>query len=153
MLILAGQCKTPMFILRPEDLLDVVAVDRGRIRLALGFAESDLPKLQSRLSVSMRFSTLEGMSRDVFLKAPFDTTVTPLFGEDCDAEVVAQELTRLGFAGVLQVLCPPLPNQRMVEREVRRSAEGFRVQFLGPSIVLLEGAASPEDHTGGKSRR
>jgi len=141
-----------MFILRPEDLLDVVAIEQGRIRLALGFAETELPKLESRLSISMRFATLEGMSREVFLKAPVDTTVTPLVGEDCDAEVVAQELARLGFGGVLQVLCPPLPNQRMVEREIGRSATGFRLQFLGPSIVLLE-AASSGNQDGGKSRR
>lgn len=141
-----------MFILRPEDLLDVVAVECGQIRLALGFAEADLPKLQSRLTVSMRFETLEGMTRDVFLKAPVDAVVTPLFGEDSDAAVVATELSRLRFSGLLQVLCPPLPNQRMVEREVGRSADGFRVQFVGPSIVLLDGAAPTDVQPAGKSR-
>lgn len=141
-----------MFILRPEDLLDVVAVDRGRIRLALGFTESDMARLQSRLSVSMRFETLEGTTRDVFQRAPVDTVVTPLFGADCDAEMVAEELTRLGFSGLLQVLCPTLPNQRMVEREIRRSVDGYKMQFLGPSIVMLEGGVD-EVHDGGMSRR
>lgn len=141
-----------MFILRPEDLLDVVAVDSGRIRLALGFTESDMALLQSRLSVSMRFETLESTTRAVFQKAPVDTVVTPLFGRDCDAEMVAEQLTRLGFSGLLQVLCPTLPNQKMVEREVGRSVTGYRMQFLGASIVQLEGG-SEEPHDGGMSRR
>jgi hypothetical protein len=126
-----------MLILRPEDLLDVIGVDRERPILAVGFGEAVLPKAQSRVSVAMPFVTLQHISPAMFEKAQIDMIVTPLFGQHCDAELVAQELTRLGYSGILKVMCPPLPNQRMVEREIRSEAKGYEVQFLGPSVVLL----------------
>lgn len=59
-----------------------------------------------------------------------DKVICPLFAQDYDALVVAQILSKLGFAGTLVVVAPDLPNPRMVEREIRNQAGGIKVAVV-----------------------
>jgi len=46
------------------------------------------------------------------------------------ALAVAARLVQVGFAGPLLVLAPPLPNPRMVEREIRNQSGGLEVRVV-----------------------
>jgi len=56
--------------------------------------------------------------------------ICPLVAEAFDALAVAARLVQLGFAGPLVVLAPPLPNPRMVEREIRNQSGGMQVRVV-----------------------
>ena len=58
--------------------------------------------------------------------------LTPLFGRGFDAELVAQILAELNYAGHLRVLCPPLPDPSMIAREIRAKAPGLTVDLVIP---------------------
>jgi len=56
--------------------------------------------------------------------------ICPLVAERFDALAVAARLVQVGFAGPLLVLAPPLPNPRMVEREIRNQSGGLEVRVV-----------------------
>lgn len=55
--------------------------------------------------------------------------VAPLFGPGFDAIELMELLSRGGFAGVLRLLSPRLPDREVVLRELRPTAEGSRIRL------------------------
>lgn len=53
--------------------------------------------------------------------------VCALFAADCDAMIVAERLTELGWRGRLTVVAQALPDRRMVERELQAIAPWISV--------------------------
>ena len=56
--------------------------------------------------------------------------VCALFAADCDAMIVAERLTELGWRGRLMVVAHALPDRRMVERELQAIAPWIRVEVV-----------------------
>ena len=56
--------------------------------------------------------------------------ICPLVGDGFDALAVALRLAQLGYGGPLVVLAPPLPNPRMVAREIRNQSGGMQVRVV-----------------------
>lgn len=54
----------------------------------------------------------------------------PLVSDEFDALAVAVRLVKLGYGGALIVLAPPLPNPKMVEREIRNQSGGLEVRVV-----------------------
>ena len=54
----------------------------------------------------------------------------PLISGDTDALSVIGTLQGAGFQGTLLVVAPPLPDPRMVERELRDAASGLSLRLL-----------------------
>lgn len=55
--------------------------------------------------------------------------VAPLFTAGFDLLDFAAGLVRLGYAGSLRALSPPLPNPGLVRRELRAAAPGLDIDF------------------------
>lgn len=53
-----------------------------------------------------------------------------LLDPDMDALEVIAALVAAGYRGVLRVVAPPLPNPKMVERELARAASGMTVTLV-----------------------
>lgn len=58
-----------------------------------------------------------------------DRVICQLVSAEFDALAVAARLAQIGFGGRLVVLCPTLPNPRMVEREIRHTGGGIKVEL------------------------
>lgn len=71
--------------------------------------------------------------------------LTPLISRGYDAELVAQILSGLGYGGHLRVLCPPLPDPRMIAREIRAKAPGLTVDLILPAAGSPSGV-TPRDY-------
>ncbi|NEX45148.1 hypothetical protein G3572_02950 [Rhodobacter sp. ETT8] len=53
-----------------------------------------------------------------------------LMGGKTDALDVLAALTAAGYAGAVLVIAPPMPNPRMIERELARAAKTMKVTLL-----------------------
>lgn len=53
-----------------------------------------------------------------------------VFGADPDAFRVLSRLARLGYAGRVLALAPPLPRRNLVERELRAQAPRLRLRVV-----------------------
>lgn len=71
--------------------------------------------------------------------------LTPLISRGFDAELVAQILSALGYGGHLRVLCPALPDPRMIAREIRAKAPGLTVDLILPAAGSSAGI-TPRDY-------
>jgi len=58
------------------------------------------------------------------------TVACPLFLGKMDALCVIGMLEAAGFEGMLLVIAPHVPDQRMIERELRAAARGISVRLL-----------------------
>ena len=58
-----------------------------------------------------------------------DRVFCPLVSAEFDVLAVAARLAQIGYGGRLVVLCPTLPNPRMVEREIRHNGGGIKVEL------------------------
>ncbi|MES2664777.1 MAG: hypothetical protein V4712_01685 [Pseudomonadota bacterium] len=72
--------------------------------------------------------------------------LTPLISRGFDAELVAQILSGLGYGGHLRVLCPALPDPRMIAREIRAKAPGLTVDLIVPASGSSAGLTSRDYH-------
>lgn len=61
-----------------------------------------------------------------------DLVIMPLFGPGFDAIEVLTQLERFGFRGDVIVSTPPLPNSRIVERELAAVVPSLHVRLSGP---------------------
>jgi hypothetical protein len=61
-----------------------------------------------------------------------DLVILPLFGPGFDAIDALARLDRFGFRGEVLVRTPPLPNNRIVERELAAVVPNLRVRLTGP---------------------
>jgi len=61
-----------------------------------------------------------------------DQVIVPLISAGQDATTVIERLQDLGYQGAIIVICPPLPNPRMVEHELRALGPGARLTLVIP---------------------
>ena len=61
-----------------------------------------------------------------------DRVLLPLMTPEHDAIQMIEQLCRLGYGGMIVVVAPPLPQPRMVERELRNLGPGQRLILLTP---------------------
>jgi len=59
-----------------------------------------------------------------------DAVLAPLWREGFDAVELAERLAGWGFGGWLLVAAPPLPNPRVVQRDIAAACPGIRVLLL-----------------------
>ncbi len=59
-----------------------------------------------------------------------ERVVTPLVGDGFDALDVAERLSALGFRGRLEVLCPALPDRRLIRAEIAAACPGVELRFV-----------------------
>ena len=59
-----------------------------------------------------------------------DLVIFPLFGAGQDAIAVIERLQALGYPGRMVVICPRLPNPKLVETELRQLALGARLMLV-----------------------
>ena len=112
----------PRRAVAPRRRIAETALDAGGMAIALACALPD----------GMEGATFPGPdSLDAVLLATLGATriFCPLVAGDFDALAVAMRLAKIGYTGWLVVLCPDLPNPRMVEREIRHHGPGVKVEL------------------------
>lgn len=74
--------------------------------------------------------TLTGLTKEILQTVQPTLIICPLFTADFDATTAIERLIDLGYAGRVSILAPPLPNPRLVERELR--GLGLAVMLITP---------------------
>lgn len=77
--------------------------------------------------VMVRYADLSG---DLVDRVHPARILCPLFSPTFDAFDVLRQISRAQWRGKVSVITHPLPNQRMVERELRAKAHGLQVELL-----------------------
>lgn len=109
---------------------------RRRIVETAGMAGGMAVALACPLPDGVEGATLPGPEAlDAVLLATLGATrvFCPLVAPEFDALAVAARLAKIGYAGWLVVICPDLPNPRMVEREIRHQGPGMKVELRLPA--------------------
>ncbi|MGQ0567611.1 MAG: hypothetical protein ACT4OK_21460 [Gemmobacter sp.] len=73
---------------------------------------------------------LSRLTADWIAERGAHAVVFALFARQPDAWQVCGHLRRMGYAGRVIALSPPLPNRRMVERELRADYPGLRLRVM-----------------------
>jgi hypothetical protein len=104
-------------------------VAAGEHVLALNCA-SLLGLPDSLAKTSLTHCLIADLTGAVLAGTPPDLVIMPLFWADQDAALAIERLIELGYRGKVAVLAPPLPNPRLVEREL--CGLGLRVTLISP---------------------
>lgn len=75
---------------------------------------------------------LRGITARVLSTVLPELVILPLFGAGFDAIEALSQLERLGYRGEVLVRTPPLPNARIVERELAAVVPMLTVRLTGP---------------------
>jgi hypothetical protein len=90
-------------------------------------AVDDVPLgLEGRI-IGIRFSEIDhaGIGR-----LQPDVVACALISPTCDAALVVEKLQQIGYGGQIVVLSAPLPDPRLVQRELRALGPGQRLNLL-----------------------
>lgn len=118
--------RAPRRAVMPRRRIAETALDAGGMAIALDCALPD----------GVEGATFPGPEAlDAVLLATLGATrvFCPLVAGDFDALAVAARLAKIGYTGWLVVICPELPNPRMVEREIRHQGPGMKVELRLPA--------------------
>ena len=69
------------------------------------------------------------LSPELIADSGADTVLAPLLTKTFDAVELAEYLSTQAFEGLLIVACDVLPNAKLVQREIARSAPGLNVEL------------------------
>ena len=100
----------------------------SRYRRILAVEGPELAILAWRLPNRTRGSTAAVLSQ-ILAQRPAAVAVA-LFGMSHDVLDLAEGLARAGYAGRVLALSPPLPNRRLVQRELAGQAPGLRLRLV-----------------------
>ena len=92
--------------------------------------EGDEPQLGRYLPGRRTRSDLSEVTASRLRKLMPDAVALPLMGLHFDATEALRRLSRQGFAGPVLVLCPPLPEPRIVEQELSEAGGEIPVSLL-----------------------
>jgi hypothetical protein len=76
-------------------------------------------------------TTLAALDAPLLARVLPDRVVAPLMGDGFDALEVAERLEALGYRGRLEVVCPALPDRRLIRAEIAAACPGVEVVFIG----------------------
>ena len=93
----------------------------------LGATATGISRTEAGLISSV---ALDALTAGLLAETMPDRVICALFGARQDAFAVIESLQMLGFAGEITVLCPKLPNPRLVETELRALGPGRRLTLL-----------------------
>jgi len=93
-----------------------------------GPALSLLKPLPAEISVVL--ARFDGLCRDLLLTVRPDCVVTPLVAPNFDVLDLAQCLAELDYSGPLIAVTFPLPDRRVIEREVTECCAGIRLRVI-----------------------
>ena len=117
-----GPARPPRRAVTPPRTPVAAPVERGAMAVAIGCALPDGVE-------GAALQTPETLDAALLARLGVDRVFCPLFAAEFDALAVAARLATMGFDGRLVVLCPTLPNPRMVAREIRHHAAGMMVEL------------------------
>ena len=123
--------KTTLFENGSLSSLDLSGTSETAVK-AIFIKTPELGPLPSECSARLLAAParLSKMTSDWITETGLTTVVFALFSVQPDAWQIAGHLIRIGFAGRVIALAPPLPNPRMVERELRAEYPSLRLCVL-----------------------
>ncbi len=111
------------------NLNETMATDP--IGLLIGMSPDELPAYGIKHS-DMKFESLPfALIHAALARAPWaKCVITPLMTDAFDVLDLATELSKAGYAGVLQVVVPALPRPDIIERELMQLCPDLRVELV-----------------------
>lgn len=98
--------------------------------LVIGRIDSDVEEALRQSHGSLVVCAFASLERALLDRVSPRSVVCPLMAEGFEALQVLTLLRQAGYAGDVMVVAPPLPDPRMVERELRAVAPGLRVTLI-----------------------
>lgn len=104
--------------------------------VAVGMPE--LAALGDRLPARLTAPTTAALVAAIMARQP-RAVATALFGQSPDILDLADRLARAGYRGRVLALAPPLPNRKLVRRELAAQGSGLRVVLVTLAALALPG--------------
>lgn len=100
-----------------------------RCRRILALDGPELAVLHERLPNRAKVAMMPALLAVVAAQRPRAVAVA-LFGMSHDVLDLTEGLARIGYRGLVLALAPPLPNRKLVQRELASQAPGLRLRLV-----------------------